>query len=27
VNPVGDALETILPAAFRLVFWLAGYHE
>jgi len=27
INPVGDALEQILPSAFRLVFWLAGYHE
>ena len=27
INPVGDLLETVLPRAFRLVFWLAGYHE
>ncbi len=27
INPVGDVLETILPQAFRLAFWLAGYHE
>jgi Zn-dependent protease len=27
INPVGDVLETVLPRAFRLVFWLAGYHE
>jgi Zn-dependent protease len=27
INPIGDALETVLPWAFRLIFWLAGYHE
>ena len=27
INPVGDALEVILPKAFRVIFWLAGYHE
>jgi Zn-dependent protease len=27
INPIGDALDTVLPAAFRLAFWLAGYHE
>ena len=27
INPVGDALEVIMPHAFRIVFWLAGYHE
>jgi Zn-dependent protease len=27
INPIGDVLETILPKAFRLAFWLAGYHE
>jgi Zn-dependent protease len=27
INPVGDVLETIMPKAFRLAFWLAGYHE
>jgi Zn-dependent protease len=27
INPINDAFETILPKAFRLVFWLAGYHE
>ena len=27
INPVGDALGTILPKALRLVFWLAGEHE
>jgi Zn-dependent protease len=27
VNPIGDALEIVLPKAFRLAFWLAGYHE
>lgn len=27
INPIGDILETILPKAFRLAFWLAGYHE
>ncbi len=27
INPVGEVLETILPQAFRLAFWLAGYHE
>jgi Zn-dependent protease len=25
INPIGDALDAILPRAFRLVFWLAGY--
>ena len=23
----GDVLDTVLPKAFRLVFWLAGYHD
>jgi Zn-dependent protease len=27
INPVGDALGVILPRAFHIVFWLAGYHE
>ena len=27
VNPVNDVLETVLPWAFHLVFWLAGYHD
>jgi Zn-dependent protease len=27
INPINDAFEVILPKAFRLVFWLAGYHE
>jgi Zn-dependent protease len=27
INPIADVLETILPKAFRLAFWLAGYHE
>jgi Zn-dependent protease len=27
INPINDILETVLPRAFRLVFWLAGYHE
>ena len=27
VNPIGDAFDVILPKAFRLVFWMAGYHE
>jgi Zn-dependent protease len=27
INPIGDALDVILPKAFRLAFWLAGYHE
>jgi Zn-dependent protease len=27
INPIGDVLDTVLPAAFRLAFWLAGYHE
>jgi Zn-dependent protease len=27
INPINDAFETILPRAFRLVFWLAGYRE
>jgi Zn-dependent protease len=27
INPIGDALDKILPAALRLAFWLAGYHE
>ena len=27
INPINDAFETILPRAFRVVFWLAGYHE
>ena len=27
INPINDALETVLPGAFRLAFWLAGYHE
>jgi Zn-dependent protease len=26
INPINDAFEVILPKAFRLVFWLAGYH-
>jgi|SRR5580658_2762505 Zn-dependent protease len=26
VNPINDVLETVLPRAFRLAFWLAGYH-
>ena len=27
INPVSDVLESILPKAFHLAFWLAGYHE
>jgi len=27
INPIGDVLETVLPRAFRVAFWLAGYHE
>jgi Zn-dependent protease len=27
VNPIGDALDVVMPKAFRLAFWLAGYHE
>ncbi len=27
IDPIGDVLNTILPKAFRLAFWLAGYHE
>jgi Zn-dependent protease len=27
INPINDALNVVLPKAFRLVFWLAGYHE
>jgi Zn-dependent protease len=27
INPVNDAFETILPKAFHLVFWLAGYND
>jgi len=27
VNPINDVLESVLPRAFRLAFWLAGYHE
>jgi Zn-dependent protease len=27
VNPISDVLENLLPRAFRLAFWLAGYHE
>jgi Zn-dependent protease len=27
INPINDAFEVILPKAFHLVFWLAGYHE
>jgi Zn-dependent protease len=27
INPIGDVLETVLPWAFRIAFWLAGYHE
>jgi Zn-dependent protease len=27
INPVNDVLEIVLPRAFHLVFWLAGYHE
>jgi Zn-dependent protease len=27
INPIGDMLEVVLPRAFRLAFWLAGYHE
>jgi hypothetical protein len=26
VNPINDVLETVLPRAFRLAFWMAGYH-
>jgi Zn-dependent protease len=26
INPVNDVLETVLPRAFRLAFWMAGYH-
>lgn len=26
INPVNDALNAILPKAFDLAFWLAGYH-
>jgi Zn-dependent protease len=27
INPIGDALDKILPGAIRVAFWLAGYHE
>jgi Zn-dependent protease len=27
INPIGDVLDTVLPKAFRLAFFLAGYHE
>jgi Zn-dependent protease len=27
IDPIGDVLESIMPKALRLVFWLAGYHE
>jgi len=27
INPINDALDIILPKAFHLAFWLAGYHE
>ena len=27
INPINDAFEVILPKAFHLVFFLAGFHE
>jgi len=27
INPIGAVLEAVLPRAFRVVFWLAGYHD
>jgi Zn-dependent protease len=27
INPVNDALETVMPKALHLVFWLAGDHD
>jgi Zn-dependent protease len=27
INPVGEVLDVVLPKAFHLVFWLAGYHD
>src|SRR5580700_899589 len=27
VSPIGDVLEIILPKAFHIAFWLAGYHD
>ncbi len=27
IDPIGAALNTVLPMAFHLAFWLAGYHE
>jgi Zn-dependent protease len=25
INPIGDALDAVLPRTFRVIFWLAGY--